>query len=87
MSPCPSERQLEQLLDEQLADSEKRAVSEHVSECAECQRALERLTDTTEVSGVSLARARRPGNGVGPDHVRWRQPSEEASCAMLTNPA
>src|SRR6516162_2956591 len=30
---------------------------------------------------------RRHGNGVGPDHVRWRQPSAEAMCAMLTNPA
>jgi DNA invertase Pin-like site-specific DNA recombinase len=30
---------------------------------------------------------RRHGNGVGPDHVRWRQPSEEAICAILTNPA
>src|SRR5881296_1619475 len=30
---------------------------------------------------------RRHGNGVGPDHVRWRQPSEEAMCAILTNPA
>jgi hypothetical protein len=30
---------------------------------------------------------RRHGNGVGPDHVRWRPPSEEAICAILTNPA
>src|SRR5215470_4435817 len=30
---------------------------------------------------------RRHGNGVGPDHVRWRQPSAEAICAILTNPA
>lgn len=30
---------------------------------------------------------RRHSNGVGPDHVRWRQPSEEAICAILTNPA
>src|SRR6266704_4263286 len=30
---------------------------------------------------------RRHGNGVGPDHVRWRQPSAEAMCAILTNPA
>src|SRR5499425_2650530 len=30
---------------------------------------------------------RRHGNGVGPDYVRWRQPSEEAICAILTNPA
>ena len=30
---------------------------------------------------------RRHGNGVGPDHVRWCQPSEEAMCAILTNPA
>ena len=30
---------------------------------------------------------RRHGNGVGPDHVRWRPPSAEAICAILTNPA
>jgi hypothetical protein len=30
---------------------------------------------------------RRHGRGVGPDHVRWRPPSEEALCAILTNPA
>jgi hypothetical protein len=30
---------------------------------------------------------RRHGNGVGPDHVRWRQPSAEALCASLTTPA
>jgi hypothetical protein len=30
---------------------------------------------------------RRHGNGVGPDHVRWRQPSAEAICAILTHPA
>ena len=30
---------------------------------------------------------RRPGNGVGPDHGRWRQPSAEAMGALLTNPA
>src|SRR5262244_2332525 len=30
---------------------------------------------------------RRHGTGMGPDHVRWRSPSEEAMCAILTNPA
>ena len=30
---------------------------------------------------------RHHGRGVGPDHVRWRPPSEEAICAILTNPA
>jgi hypothetical protein len=30
---------------------------------------------------------RRHGNGVGPDHVRWRPPSAEAMCAILTHPA
>ena len=30
---------------------------------------------------------RRHGRGVGPDHVRWRPPSEETICAILTNPA
>jgi DNA invertase Pin-like site-specific DNA recombinase len=30
---------------------------------------------------------RRHGTGMGPDHVRWCSPSEEAICAILTNPA
>src|SRR5207245_11283636 len=29
----------------------------------------------------------RHGTAVGPDHVRWRQPSAEAMCAILTTPA
>jgi recombinase len=30
---------------------------------------------------------RRHGSGVGPDHVRWRRPSEATMRALLTNPA
>ena len=30
---------------------------------------------------------RRHGNGVGPDNVRWRRPSEATISAILTNPA
>jgi WD40 repeat protein/serine/threonine protein kinase len=62
MSACPSRHELERLLDEQLTDADFRAVSLHVSECPDCQSALEHLTADTEVSGVCLSLA-RPSTG------------------------
>jgi WD40 repeat protein/serine/threonine protein kinase len=59
MSPCPPPDQLERLLDEQLDDTQHRHVTEHVGSCPGCQRALEELTNASEVSGVSLSLAHR----------------------------
>jgi WD40 repeat protein len=76
MSPCPPSHLLERLLDEQLDVPEERTVAEHVSGCAACQAALERLTETSEVSGVSLALAQKAGTETDvPFLARITQPS------------
>ena len=54
------------------------------SKFQECGSALQVVRYGTQ---QELLLPRRHGNGVGPDHVRWRQPSEEAICAILTHPA
>jgi serine/threonine protein kinase len=48
MSHCPTPEQLEQMLEEQLADRDQNTVSLHVSTCAACQTMLENLTADTE---------------------------------------
>jgi WD40 repeat protein len=65
MNPCPSARQLEQLLDEELDDAERRSVSLHVADCSHCQDTLERLTETSEEGGDPLSWALRRGAGEG----------------------
>ena len=50
MSGCPSVQRLEELLDQQLNGAEDEALSLHVSTCANCQRALEQLTEDPIVS-------------------------------------
>jgi eukaryotic-like serine/threonine-protein kinase len=67
MSRCPSERQLELFLEEQLAAAEVRKVSAHVGHCERCQSLLERLTEAAVVvePSVMLAPARaaaQPGS-------------------------
>jgi serine/threonine protein kinase/formylglycine-generating enzyme required for sulfatase activity len=50
MTPCPSQRQLEQFLDEQLGGAERAAVEAHVGQCPDCQLTLENVVgrDDTE---------------------------------------
>jgi WD40 repeat protein len=50
MSRCPSEQQLESLLEEQLGDAESRRLSAHVAVCERCQSLLERLTEAGEAA-------------------------------------
>jgi tetratricopeptide (TPR) repeat protein len=45
MHPCPSVKDLERLLAEQLSDPECEAVARHVEGCAGCREALARLTE------------------------------------------
>ncbi len=45
------------------------------SKVQECGSALQVLRSCKQ---QAILVPRRPGNGVGPDHVRWRQPSAEA---------
>jgi WD40 repeat protein/serine/threonine protein kinase len=44
MSPCPSTRELRDLLEERLGAAEQRLLSAHVDACGHCQGALEELT-------------------------------------------
>ncbi len=55
MSQCPSAEELELMLEERLAEAELDSVSRHVSDCAECQAALERLTADSGESTGSLS--------------------------------
>jgi WD40 repeat protein/serine/threonine protein kinase/tetratricopeptide (TPR) repeat protein len=43
MDPCVAIDQLERLLDEQLDDSQREALADHVERCPDCQQRLERL--------------------------------------------
>jgi eukaryotic-like serine/threonine-protein kinase len=60
MSHCPSQQQLEQLLDEQLPDADQQDVSVHVSQCSACQAALENLTSVVVDSSLSAVLSSRP---------------------------
>jgi WD40 repeat protein len=52
---CPSPEQLELLLEEALSGPDQDSLAEHVSACAACQDALERLTEDGPASASSLA--------------------------------
>jgi hypothetical protein len=56
---CPPPEQLERLLEEQLDDAARQAVSTHLDACPLCQQPLERLTEATEASDTSLLSIRR----------------------------
>src|SRR5262249_26300859 len=47
MSRCPSLQELEDFLEQRLAEPASQTVSIHVSDCGQCQAALERLTEET----------------------------------------
>ncbi len=47
MKPCPDVAWLRQLLDEKIADEDKRWFKQHSSSCARCQDAMENLIKTT----------------------------------------
>jgi WD40 repeat protein/serine/threonine protein kinase len=53
MNHCPTQQQLEQLLEEQLPDAEHQDVSVHVSQCSACQAALENLTSLVADSSLT----------------------------------
>src|SRR4051794_12040092 len=63
MNRCPPDQQLQQLLDEQLAESESASLSTHIAGCERCQVVLERLTDdaAADEPSLSLPRARTAG--------------------------
>jgi WD40 repeat protein len=47
MGPCPSNDELEQLLNESLSDPEATRVLAHIEECTHCQASLQWLADAT----------------------------------------
>ncbi len=60
MKPCPTAKELEQLLDEQLNDDRHEELADHVGSCLPCQATLERLTESTvSVRSVSLSSCRQ----------------------------
>jgi WD40 repeat protein/serine/threonine protein kinase len=59
MDRCPSERELEGLLNESLNVPEQHTLSLHIAECAHCQASLERLTQDEEASQYT-SRLMRP---------------------------
>ncbi|MBY0522683.1 MAG: protein kinase [Gemmataceae bacterium] len=58
MSRCPSEKQLDLFLEEQLTDADVRSVSAHVAVCERCQSVLERLTGDVETDEPSVVLSR-----------------------------
>src|SRR5262245_56947899 len=50
MKSCPSRRQLERLLDEELSDAERAVLEEHVQACAACQKELDGLANAVVLS-------------------------------------
>jgi WD40 repeat protein len=59
MRGCPAPDRLELFLEESLAQTERDALSAHVSGCEDCQSALEHLTESPEELRGPLSSARR----------------------------
>ncbi len=60
MNSCPDHEQLEQLLEDSLDVSLREELSAHVADCAPCQEALERLTESPAPLRSALSSTRRP---------------------------
>jgi WD40 repeat protein/serine/threonine protein kinase len=87
MSSCPSSELLEQLLDEELTDANRRAVSAHVNECTACQAALEQLTTKAEVSNVPLSSVQRLSGAepLAPFLAQLKEASVREKVAVLSS--
>jgi WD40 repeat protein/serine/threonine protein kinase len=55
MTQCPSPKQLERLLEEQLDDAERSQMTQHVANCSACQLLLEQLTADTDSITTALS--------------------------------
>ncbi len=62
---CPPREELEGLLDERLDPADLRRVSEHVSGCPDCQKALDTLTAAAD-SGLASWRGLASGDSAPP---------------------
>src|SRR5689334_20977376 len=64
MKHCPTAKELEQFLDEQLSDDRHERFADHIASCAPCQATLERLTEPTATArSVSLSTGRHHDEG------------------------
>ncbi len=80
---CPSPRQLERLLAEQLGDPERASVEAHVEQCPTCQGTLDRLIGAPPTVSVSPAGGHPEDSAAEPggdflDRVKQRPPQREA---------
>jgi len=67
MKRCPTAKELEQFLDEQLSDDRHERLADHIASCSPCQATLERLTEPTVTAGsVSLSTSRHHDDGSSP---------------------
>jgi hypothetical protein len=81
---CPSPRQLERLLAEQLGDPERASVEAHVEQCPTCQGTLDRLVGAPPAPSASRAGGRPEDSQAEPggdflDRLKQRPPQREAS--------
>ena len=63
MSRCPTLRDLEHWLDEELNDDRQDALTRHIGDCAHCQATLERLTEKTCVLPGDFLSLEPPSSG------------------------
>jgi WD40 repeat protein/serine/threonine protein kinase len=78
MKRCPSRQQLEELLDEQLADAERESISLHISSCRSCQETLDSLTSAVVNASSSIFRKDEKSSASWPS-----EPLGESEIAFL----
>jgi WD40 repeat protein len=66
-TPCPDARRLEGLLHDNLPPLEQSALTDHIGDCAACQRALDGLAAGPEPERLRQAESTRPGS----DSAYW----------------
>jgi serine/threonine protein kinase/formylglycine-generating enzyme required for sulfatase activity len=84
MTPCPSQRQLEQFLDEQLSTAERAAVEAHVGQCAACQQTLEQSVGNDETEWLRGWNESGPSPAQQPDTEVLRRLEQVALSASRT---
>jgi hypothetical protein len=62
-TPCPDNQLLEALLRESLPEREQAVLTDHVGDCAVCQKALDRLAAGPTVEALQQAERGRPPSG------------------------
>jgi serine/threonine protein kinase/formylglycine-generating enzyme required for sulfatase activity len=84
MTPCPSQLQLEQFLDERLNGAERAAIETHVGQCAECQQALEQAVGQGDTEWLRGWNDAGPSPAQQPDTDVLRRLEQAALSASRT---